>query len=868
MFYITIIFHIILCNIFLIYVYLSFLDMHVKTNTKTIIKADGNTNLTKDNEKFSSPNNDSKKTVSNSSKSLSTTDRNGRDYFNKQSNARSPCMKKQEFAKQRNVSRNGIEKDMKNTIAKPNLAKTGNETGDTPCQNKNSNKDKASQKQQTTSKQFAPKSKGQESFRRNVSMVNFDDKNKTERAPHTPENVESPLNDSERKDEKIINEKTVQNDQKANRGVDLKKNSFVAQYKNSTFSKPMQNGPRIGQSPMYGRNQSYVNPKFDRDRNARVPKKEHVSNTFTKSNIGIEEFNTNNLENCAKQTKEIIQPTNVKSTDKVDARVFNDKKDMNPVTVETHLTQSKENRNSSVDHPEQGPTTSEQCRIETNEISKEIDQQCKETNNEEMNAFKHSNLSSDKCATNSQINVHQYPLKENMQRTNDVTQLENSLTIWNQSDNAAQNGATMMGLQQSFQNMDFNTQPTFTQAENPTRHMAWESNNSKFYDQHFPASDVMRLPQIPNTFNAPSPYECNAQMPSDNGIAATSMMDAISNNRDNSNMLYRYGSNVQQRPVMASEFPGHSIPCQTNQARWNSSVQDGFHVEHSYVPTQPAMMHVYNPAVFNSDDFNNAHTMDYLSHPVIYAQAPYMQTYMNSQLQYSMPVLYNTPCTNYSTFSHSNQPDNFNSVHDQQHRHNSYAQMNNYVRDTYNDTCAVQTRNTVDNVPIKPNYYYKKYQDNYRPVYDAPPYVPSVSYSRSQQDGNYMPATGINQYNAPYCSSNQKQYKQTVPNYMKYPKNQIQDLPCDDNGLEDAPPIISPTEFVTNNINLSNKTDQFATRVFKPEFKMKSNSGYRPPSVPRYGGGFRRNTTFQDFPKQYSYPVSIGRGTYNKAKKT
>jgi len=553
----------------------------------------------------------------------------------------------------------------------------------------------------------------------------------------------------------------------------------------------------------------------------------------------------------------------VKSAHEVDTLMLNDKKDIDPVKVETHLIQGRENTSSSVDHPEQGLTMSEQCRVETNDISKvDIDQQ----------HTKHSStLPSDKGATNSQINaIHQYSLKlENMQRTNDVNQLESSKTTWNQSsDNAAQKDATIMNLQQSIQSMHFNTQQTFTQAGNPTRQISpWEPSNSKFYNQHFSVSDAMRLSQIPNTFNA-SPYECSAQISSDDSVTATSTLETTMSNRENSNVLYRYGPNVQQRPVVTSDFPSHSVsPCQT---RWSSSVQDGFHVEHPYVATQPAIMHIYTPATFGPEDFNNTHTMDYVSHPVIYAPSPYMQTW-NSQLQYPMPVLYNSSCTNYTTLSQTNQPINFNtSIHDQPYKHNPYAQMNNNVRDTYNDTniCAAQTRNTADNVPVKSNYCYKRFQDNCRGVYDIPPvYLPPISYSRSQQDMNFMPATSTNQYNAPYCPPNQK-HKQSVTNYMKNPKSQIQDFVCDDNGSGDIPPIISPTEFVTDNINLSNKTDQFATRVFKPEFKTRSSSGYRPPpSLPRYSGGFHRHTTFQDFPREYTYPISIGRGTY-KTKKT
>jgi len=856
--------------------------VHTKTNniTKTSIKVGSNTNLIKDNEKSSSPNRDSKKAISNSSKSLNTTDKNGRDYFNNKYNAKNPaCIRKQEFVKQRSVLRNGIEKEMKNVTAKPNLVKTGFEIADT-CQNKNSNKDKALQKQ--TTKHIASKLKGQESFKKNASMLNFsDDKNKTEKAIHITENFDLSLNESEKKNEKIINEKNFQSDQKANRNVDFRKNTtFVTQYKNSTFSKPVQNTPRTRQVPMYGRNSSYSynNPKFDKNRNGsaehRVIKKEHTPTTFTKSNTGTEELDTNNLECRAMQKKEIIQPINIKLTDvhEVDTLVFNDKNDINPAEVETHLIQNKENINLSIDYMEQGSTMSEQCCEEKNDISKvDISQHHREMNTEEIDPFKHSsNLASDKCATDSQINaIHQYSLKlENIQtniHTNDANQLENSQT-WNQSsNNAVQKGATIMNLQQSVQNMHFNTQQTFTQTGNPTRQTSpWESNNTKFYDQHFSVNDVIRLSQIPNTFNS-LPYEYNAQMSNDNNVIGTSMLETTMNsNRENSNVLYRYGPNIQQRSVMASDFPGHSMSsCQTNQPRWSSSIQDGFHIEHPYVATQPTMMHVYNPVTFGPDDFNNTHTMDYVSHPIIYAPSPYMQTW-NSQLQYPMPVLYHSPCTNYTTFPH-NQSNNFNnSMHDQQHKHNPYVQMNNYIKDTYNDTntCAPQTRNAVDNIPIKSNYC-KKYQDNCRTIQDVPQYVAPVPYSR--QGMNFMSATDVNQYNASYCPPNQKYYKQNVTNYMKNPKNQVQDFLCDDNASEDSPPIISPKEFVTNNINLSNQTDQLATRVFKSEFKTKSNPGYRPSStLPKYNSGFRRNTTFQDFPKEYTYPISIGRGIHKK----
>ncbi|XP_018364515.1 PREDICTED: uncharacterized protein LOC108762150 [Trachymyrmex cornetzi] len=848
-------------------------DGHVKNNiTKTSVKTGSNTNLIKDNEKPSThdpSSSDFKKAISNSSKLLSTTDKNARDHFNNKHKAKNTlCIKKQEFVKQRNVSRNGTEKEIK----KPNSVKTDFETTDIVCQSKNLNKDKTLSKQ---TRQFPSKLRGQESFKKNASTSNFsDDKNKNEKSTHVSGNLNSPLNESERKNEKIVNEQNFQSDQKANRNDFRKNTTFVTQYKNSTFSKSMQNVPRTGQAPMYGRNSSYAynNPKFNRNRNDsaehKVMKKELTPiNVFTKSNTGTEKLDTNNLESCTTQKEEIIQPPNVKSTNvhEVDTLLSNDKNDTKSIKVETHLIQSKENMN--IRNKDQGSTISEQYCEKINISKVDVGQQYRETNKEDIKPLKHSsNLASDKCATDSQTNaIHQYSSKlENMQRANDVNQLENSQITWNPSpDNDMQKGAAIMSLQQSIQNMHFNTQQTFTQTGNLRGQSSWEPNNSKFYDQHFSVNDAMRLSQIPNTFNAP-PYS-KTQISNDDRVTGTSTLETT--NRENSNVLYRYGPNIQQRPVMASDFPGHSVSsCQTNQSRWNSSIQDSYHIEHPYVATQPTMMHIYNSAAFGPDDFSN--TMDYVSHPVIYAPSPYMQTW-NSQLQYSVPVVYNSPCTNY-TFSHHNQSNNFNSsVLDQQHKHNPYMQMNSYARDTYHDTntCSVQARNSVDNVPMKSNYYYKKHQDNCRAVCDVPQYVAPVSYSKSQQGMNFMPATAINQCNTSYCP-NQKYYKQNMTNYMKNPKGQIQDFICDDNASEDTPPIISPKEFVTSNVNLSNQSDQFATRVFKPEFKMRSNSGYRPPpSLPRYNGGFRRNTTFQDFPKEYTYPVSIGRGTY-KTKKT
>jgi len=48
-------------------------------------------------------------------------------------------------------------------------------------------------------------------------------------------------------------------------------------------------------------------------------------------------------------------------------------------------------------------------------------------------------------------------------------------------------------------------------------------------------------------------------------------------------------------------------------------------------------------------------------------------------------------------------------------------------------------------------------------------------------------------------------------------------------------------------------------------FKTKLNSRYRPPStLLKYNSDFRRNTTFKDFPKEYTYPINIGRGIHKK----
>ncbi|XP_012526978.1 GATA zinc finger domain-containing protein 14 isoform X2 [Monomorium pharaonis] len=839
-------------------------DMNIKTNVTKINIDAGDTNLIKDNEKSSTPSNNSKKTACNLSKSLNTADKNGKDHFNNKPNTKNNT-RKQEFVKQRNVSKSGIEKETKNITAKPNLVKTGCEAIDT-YQNKNSNK--SSQKQ--TSKQS--KLKGQESLKKNASTPNSSD-DKTERA--TPENLSLPLNESEKKNDKFIYEKNGQCDQKTNR-VDFRKNTFVTQYKNSTFLKPTHIS-KTGQASTFGKNSPYTysNPKFDRDRNGgferKVVKKEHkLANTFAKSNVETEELNTNNLESCTKQKNEIIQPENVKSTCKVDA--FSNRNDVNSVKMETQLIQSKENINLSIDYPEKS-TTSEQLCEETNNFSKvdtKKNHQHEKTNNEKIDPFEHSpNLVSDSYVTDSQTTRHsnQYLLKlENVQHTNDLNQLESD-QAWNQSsDNAVQKDATVMSLQQSIQNMYFNSQHTFTQAGNPTRYISpWESNNSKFYDQYFPVDDAMRMPYISNTFNTPS-YDYNTQMSNDN-VTVTSTLETTMSNRENSNLLYRYGLNVQHRPVMASDFSSHSVPsCQTDQARWDSTVQDSFHVEHPYVVTQPTMMHVYNPTTFGPDNFDNTHTIDYVSHPVIYAPSPYMQTW-NSHLQYPLPVMYNSAYANYTTFSHNNQSNNYNSsMHDQQHKHNPYTQTSNYVRDTYDtNTHTAQGRNTVDNIQSRSNYY-KKHQDNCRAVYDVPQYVAPVSYSRSQQGMNLMQSTtGTGLYNVSYCPSNQK-HKQNGANHVR---NQTQDFVCDDNSSEDIPPIISPKEFVTNDINISNnKMDQFSTRVFKPEYKTRLNSGYRPSaSLPRYNNSFRRNTTFQDFPKDCTYPVSIGRGTY-KTKRT
>lgn len=515
---------------------------------------------------------------------------------------------------------------------------------------------------------------------------------------------------------------------------------------------------------------------------------------------------------------------------RTDTLACNNENNVNLVNAKTHLTEDKF-ANINIDNIE--PMLG-QCyeEVERSDESKaDIDQQCIEinnaTDNEHTKLYKHSsNLLSNKCTAETPANaIHQHSIKlDYIQHMNDMKKLRSNQTTWNTclSNNTMQKNATIVNSQQSIQNMRFNVQQTSTQAKDETKQiLPWEPNSSKFYNQPFSVSNAMRLSQIPNTFNVAS-YESNIQTSNDSDV--TSMLEVMNRNKENSNILYKYMPNTQQRFGTFSDSTGHpTLSDQTN--RRNPLVQDGFHVG-PYNAMRPTIMHISNSNVFGPDDSNNTHIMNCSLHPIIYTPSPNVQTW-NPQLQYPLTVFNNSPyASSTSAMSNTtNQSNNYNSIgsmHDQQLKYISCMQMDNYIRGTHSDlsNCTVQARNIVHNVPVKSNQHYKKCQDNSRMIYNPYQYVTSLSHSESQQDMNFMPTKGINQCSNAYFCQIQK-HNQNAVNYMqisKYSKSQmIQDLACDDNESENIPPIISPKEFITTNVNLSNKIDQFATRVFKSE---------------------------------------------------
>lgn len=712
---------------------------------------------------------------------------------------------------QSNMSQNNAEDITQNAVYSnlSNIKTKSNKTADVTYQNKNINKNAILQKQQTVSKQSA--SKMQESFKKNASMLNFAIyKNKTleetEKVNNLSEKSDLLLNE-ERRNKKIIDEKQCH--QKADSDCNLK-TTFVMQYKNSTFTNPMQNKSmlrNIEHTAIYGRNSLYNDPRFDN---------KSIGNAERKSVINSEYISTN-----------IFSKSNVKSTiDKKDTLVCNNENKVNLVNAKTYLMENKKCANLSIGHIRKQEPMLGRCHKEMKKIDKSkinIDQQNIEinnaTDNEQTNSFKHSsNLLSNRYTVETPADaIHQHSLKlEYSQHMDNVKKLGSSQTTWNNclSNSTVQKNATIVNSQRSIQNMRFNVQQTIMQATDQTKQMSSrEPNSSKFYNQPFSIGNAMPPSQIPNTFNV-ALYESNVQTSNDSDT--TSILEtAMNRNKEKSDIFYKYTPNIQQRSgTTFSDFTGHSIS--SGQTRkWNSCV-DSFHVDPYNI------MQTYNSGAFDPNDFNNTHIRNSLPHPIIYAPSPNVQT-RNPQLQYPLPVSYNPSCTNYIRVipNTTNQLNNFNnigSMHDQQLKYIPCMQMNNYIRGTHSDlsNCTVQPRNAVDNVPMKSNQHYKKCQDNSRMVYNVSRYVTPLSYSGVQKDKNFMPAIGKNQCSNAYFWQNQKDNQNAV-NYMqmsKYPKSQmIQDLACDDNESENIPPIISPKEFITNNVSFSNKTEQFTARV-------------------------------------------------------
>jgi hypothetical protein len=859
--------------------------------SKPSIKKEEDTALSKINEKFSTAT-EPRKSVSNSLKATAPAYKNAKTdrSNNKHIYARNiACIRREEFVKQRSVSKDRIENEKKDAAAKANTSKTDTETElinktiDTIPQSKNTNKSKALQKQQqqTVSKQFTLRTKSQETFKKDTSASNDDNTSeKAENRVHASKSSELPLNESEKKDQEVIAEKNCRNYQKANRGANVRRSAtFVAQYRNSTFSKQNQNNGTPNKTEYtltYGKNLSYArnNPRTDRENAGRKNVQKDYVSTNSKFNRRIEELRTNGMENHAKRQNEA-------------AALTCNRKDGDPTKTETLLIEIKESaNNSNVDHAEQKPTTIEQSREETEatDVSKiDANQQdtvaIKKMIDKEINTPAHTS-NNDKRTTESQTNVtHQNLKQENVQRaTDNAKQLENNQSWCNASSVMQRNNTTSVNSQHSFQSMHFGMQQICAQTGDLSRQMSpWVPDCNRYYEQHFATEDPMRLGHILNTAFDAVPYD-NTLHTVSNDVAisspSTSLEIAIDRSRENSNALYRYAPHMHSRPVTSlSNFPGYSVSSGHGN-RWNATLQEGgVHMEHpAYSVTQQPTAMVYKSGMFGPDDFN-AHATNCLPHPVVYT--PCMQTW-NPQLQYSMPIFYNSPYAGYAVFpdtmTQSSELDDNSCL--QQPKYISHAHMNNYVRNGRNYDpidCAAQARNSIDNVPVKSDQYYKRYHDNCRAAYDVPRHIPPVSHARSQ-GMNFVPANAnMGQRNAHYSQS-PRYYRQNVNNTQVAPKKahdqRIQDFICDENALEDIPPMISPKEFITSNMNLPSKNDQFAASAFKPEFKMNPNADYRPPLWQRYNNNFRRNTTCHDFSRDNGSPIiSIGRGSY-KGKKS
>ncbi|XP_072760616.1 uncharacterized protein [Anoplolepis gracilipes] len=746
---------------------------------------------------------------------------------------------------QSNILQNNTEDITQNAASSnlSNLETKSNKTDDVTMAYKNKNisinKDgilNGGSKQQTDSKQSVSKYKRsvQESLKKSTSTVNYvayKDKMVEKTVTTVSKNSDLLLNKSKKINKKIVNGKHFQRYQKADRDFNLQKSSTL-EYKNSTFTKPVHNKSMRNieyTSTFYGRNSSYNDPKFDNQHISYAERKSVIkseytpTNVFSKSNVRTEKLGTKNLENHVTLQNEMSHMqsiTDVKSSiRKEDTLAYNNESNVNLVNTKTYLTEGKKCANLNIDHIRKQEPMLGQCNKEMKSLDKfkpNINQQNIETNNtivnEQTNSFKHSsNLLSNKCIVETPADaIYQHSLNlEYTQCMDNVKKLGSSQIICNNcsSNNAVQKNATI-NSQQSIQNMCFNIQQTITQERAQTRHMpSWESNSSKFYNQQFSISNAIRRPsQTPNTFKMSS-YESNVQ--TSNNSDVTSMLKTETDcSKENTNVSHKYTPNVQQRSdTIFSDFTHHSV-LSGQTGKWNCSVQDGFRIDR--YNTMP----VYNSGNFD-DDLNNTHILNGLSRPMTCASSPNVQT-QNPQLQYPLPVFYNSSCMSYIRVipNTTDQVNNFNSI-DPMHNQIKYIpcmQMNNYIRDTRSDPSkyAVQPRNTVDNVSMKSSQHYKKCQDNSRMVYNLSRCVTSLSHSEFQQDMNFMPGS-INQCNNAYFWQNQKSDNQNTVNYMqisKYSKNQtIQDLVCDDNESEIIPPIISPKEFITNNASFLKKID-------------------------------------------------------------
>lgn len=851
------------------------------------------------NEKSSTSTANYKKSGGILSKSSSSTDKYDRvDQFNNKhvSTRRDVCIREDKLLEQRTVSRNRRENkttNVKSELLKAypeiefnrtyNITYSNNQKTQNLFCNVSSNKDKTLQERQQTSKQFVSKLKKQESFRQSTSKINsIIDKNRKLKEEIVDTFTNSNLSSIEfaKKSEDPIDGK---NSQKINRNVNLRRNTmFVTQHRDATFPKLAQNknvSANIKHISTYGKNSLYIRAN---------------AKSEAKSGMRNEQVHTNNL-NIKQQSKiNDTQLTNVRPTkknllktyekinkiDEGDIKIPNNS--INPIKMtETYLSEDEKYANLTLDHVKSESVISESCSDKKGiaDISRfNVNQQYNiESNNKEINPF---NLYSDISFIESQVSLI------NVQQDNTRDNLQNNQTVSsNKLADILEKDATIVSTQQSFK--DLQLQQTTTQAENQMKKMSLrEINNGKFYDQSFPINDVVQLSQIPNTFDV-VPYQCNMQdiIPSNNGAITTSMLEITTdNNIENSNVLHKYPLNIQQTSITAPlDFSEQPLLNQINIWNQYSPTQDAYHVEQLVNTTQPTMMHVYNSGTFGTDDFSNIHITN---PPVAYMPTTYMQTW-NPQLQYSVPIFHNSPYINHTMFTNEcmdNRSNNYNDiatsamsmyVYDQQHKYTQYMQTNpmnnnylasigsmqtqinpNYIRNAHDydpSNRTTEMRNSICNIPMKFNQYYKEHQNNYHTIYD----VPATSHPRLQQ--TFIPARSINQFNT-YVPQYQKYYKQNMMKYSRPSKNakdqRMQDIVHDSNGLKDIPPIIYPREFITNNVNIS-KRAQFPTRVFKTDFKTKLNMGYRSPPIQRCDGGFYRNTN-QGFSKEYSSSVKHG----------